>query len=337
MEARDTVRRALRWGLSDERVLKDAWARFAAADVAAVGRKKPTTLMAGSVVGLAALTVLCALAAGRLGSPGGPPTAAADLLKGFVTGLPLVAGLLLALMERRARSGTWIELRGAAEALVREIYRERSRPADPSVPAHPRAVLAEALHEIDRRTNGRLLLAPLDAPGRAGTWPPPHLWGRIPASDCLLGQLTAGVYDSARVIDQLEHYERAARDFERRATRLAAGIFVTAGIAAFLLALSWRSPGLLVYAAVPASVVAALVSWREYRQRDARVDAMLTTCVAVREARGRWLSRDASDRNTQEALTAFVTEVEDALATEGNDWERGLRLAQQSFTDRHRR
>ena len=337
LEARDAARRLLRWGLSEEHILKEAWARFAGADVAAVRRKKPTTLMAGSVVGLAALTVLCALAAGRLGSRSGSQTTAANLLKGFVIGLPLVAGLLLALMERRARSGTWVELRSAAEALLREIYRERSRPADPSAPTHSRAVLAAALYEVDRRTNGRLLLAAPNGHGRGRTWPPPHLWGRVPASDCLLGRLTARVYDSARVVDQLEHYERAARDFDRKATRLAAGIFVTASIAAFLLAVSWRSPGFTVYAAVPASIAAALVSWREYRQRDARVDAMLTTCVAVREARGRWLSRAASDRNTPEALTTLVEEVEDALTTEGTDWERGLRLAHQNFTDRHRR
>lgn len=335
--ARDTVRRVLRWALSDEHVLKEAWARFAAADLAAVRRKKPTTLMAGSVVGLAALTVVCALAAGRVGSPDGPRNTAANLLKGLVTGLPLVAGLLLALMERRGRSGTWVELRAAAEALVREIYRERSRPADPCAPASSRAYLADALYEIDRRTNGRLLLAAPDCLGRAGTWPPPHLWGRVPARDCLLGPLTTFVYDTARVVDQLEHYERAARDFDRKATRLAAGIFVTGGVAAFLLAVSWRSPGLTVYAAVPASVAAALVSWREYRQRDARVDAMLTTCVAVREARGRWLSLAASDRDTREALPTFVQEVEDALAAEGTDWERGLRLAHQNFTERHRR
>jgi len=100
---------------------------------------------------------------------------------------------------------------------------------------------------------------------------------------------------------------------------------------------SWRSPGLTVYAAVPASVVAALVSWREYRQRDARVDAMLTTCVAVREAFARWQSLGGTERDSQEALPTFVHEVEEALATEGTDWERGLRLAHQNFADRHRR
>lgn len=336
LEARDMVRRALRWRLSDQEVLREAWARFEAADIAAVRRKKPTTLLAGCVVALAALTVVSALMVGRLGAQDGAPTAAGDLLKGLVTGLPLVAGLLLALIERRARSGTWIEMRGAAEALVREIYRDRSRPSEPSAPGYSDSVLADALHEVDRRTNGRLLLASPN-PARAGTWPPPHLWARVPGCDCLLGRLTPTVYDRARVVDQLEHYERAARDFDRRATRLAAAIFVAASVAAFLLALSWREPELTFYAAVPASVAAALVSWREYRQRDARIDAMLTTCVSVREARGRWLSCVAPARDTQEALTTYVNEAEDAFAAEGTDWERGLRVAHQNFAERHRR
>ena len=337
MDARDGVRRTLRWAVSDDRVLKEAWTRFAAADLAATARKRPTTRLAGGVVLLAALTVVAAVVSSRLGSPDDSRPLAGYVAQGLVLGLPLAAGFLLTLMERRARSGTWVELRAAAEAFVREIYRERSRAADPPGPKTARTGLGAALHEIDRRTGGRLLLAPSRPLGASDHWPPPHLWDRIHHRDCLLGPLTPDLYDGARVLDQLQHFERSAQDFDRKATWLAALIFVAAGIAAFLLALSWRDPDFAAAAAVPATLAAALVSWREYRQRDARVDAMLSTYVAVREARGRWLALPSNDREAPDALRAYANEVEEALAAEGADWERGLRIAHQNLGDRHRR
>jgi SLOG in TRPM, prokaryote/SMODS and SLOG-associating 2TM effector domain 1 len=342
---RAAVERALRWRLSDDDVLKDSWTRFATADRIAAFRKKPTTVMACTVLVLATLTVLLTVfstigADWLLARPAFARTWAVsrrDVLKGFVTALPLAAAVLLGLIDRRTRTGSWIDLRAAAEAVIREIYRSRASAGAyaPGNAASPR-LLGDALAEIDRRTSGRSLVPRMAAPSAPGTWPPEELWQRIPKSDPLLGPLTAVSYDQARVLDQLSHLEQSARDFDRQATQLATAIFVVTGAAAFSLALSWRWLVWTAAAAVLASFAAALVSWREYRQRDARAEVMLSTCVAVRSARGRWLALHPNERNAGDRLSMFVGEIEDALAAEGSDWERGLRQAHQGFLERQR-
>jgi hypothetical protein len=337
LDDREALERILRWRLRGDDIYKDAWTRFAISDEVATAQKKPTTALAVGVLILATLTLLCALGAGWLGTTTRDyPWAhtVSDILKAFVTALALIAAALLGLMDRRTRTGSWIQLRTAAESLLRHIYRARA-----GVPADDGGTtsisdLVTAMAAVDHQTSGRALLSAKPYDWR--TWPPASLWSRIPLCDTLLCGLTPNLYDQARVLDQLAHYEGRARSYDRNATWLAAAIFAVAGTSAFLLALSWRWGGLAAAAAVPASITAALVSWREYRQRDSRAEVMLTTCVAVRSARARWLAQPIEVRNEAGAVSRFVGEVEAALAEEGSDWERALRQAHMGLIARHR-
>jgi len=335
------LERALRWRLRDDDVLKDAWTRFALADATASARKKPTARLALAVLALATLTVLSAIGAAWLRSePAFAKSWALDasyVVKGLITALPIAAAVLLGLIDRRARTGSWIELRAAAESTIREIYRFRASAAPFGEDVREASrLLADALADFDTRTSGRSLVSWTATPATRGGWPPSALWDRVLATDTLLGPLTARGYDEARVQEQLAHFDYATRRSERRATLLSTLIFVVAGSAAFLFALSWKEPSLAVVAAIPASLAVAFMSWREYGQRDARADTMLATSVAVRAARGRWLSLEPGERGSLLHLRTLVAEVEEALATEGSDWERGLRQSQQGFMDRHR-
>jgi hypothetical protein len=333
--AHSAIERALRWRLSDDAVLKDAWSRFATADKIAGEHKRPTNGMAFAVLVLATLTVLCAVGASLFRDR--PWSVASVCLKILATAFPLMAAIILGLVERRSRAGSWIDIRTAAEYIIREIYRYRARAATYAHQAAPRAVFAEALATVDTATHGRSLAPFTGQAGASGIWPPTSLWMRIDNCDSLVGPLSASTYDRARVLDQLEHFQERAGDLDRKATLVAVAVFGLAGIAAFFLGISWRWPGLAALAAVFAALAAAFVSWREYKQRDARTDAMLSTCVALRSARGRWLALPVGVRENPDRLSIFVGEVEDALAAESADWERGLRRAYQNFAGRYGR
>ncbi|WP_097183994.1 DUF4231 domain-containing protein [Blastococcus haudaquaticus] len=341
LRERAQVERALRWRLSDNALLREAWARFAALDAAATARKPPTTRLAASVLVLASITLICALLVGlSKPSPGGGlpfiSPLAGDVLKGVVTALPLIAAVLLGLIERRARSGTWVELRAAGESILREIYRFRCGVGGYQGSEATPALLGEALSAVDLKTGGRSTTSSGGGPPSV-VWPPRSLCARIPPADSLLGPLSPPSYDEARVVDQLSFLEHAVRQTEREATRLALALFTVGGGAAFLLAISWRWEDVTAGAAALTGVAAALLSWREYSQREARAEAMRMTCVAVRSARARWLALPSEARSATAQLANYVAEVEEALATEGSAWERSLHQAQQGFLDRYKR
>jgi hypothetical protein len=152
----------------------------------------------------------------------------------------------------------------------------------------------------------------------------------------LLGPLTAATYDAARVCNQLDFMEDKTRTNTRRATRLAAALFIASAIAATLLAVSWRWDAMFAAVPIIASVAAALVSWREYLHLDATSDSFRQTSVEVRKERGKWQSLAASERDGDAQLSIYVNSVEDALAAEGSGWERSLRRAQEDFVSQQK-
>jgi hypothetical protein len=341
---RQGIERALWWRLFDGAVLKEAWQRFAEMDESAVRSKRSTTALAWFVLALATVTALLAFA--LVLSTRAPAylsfldhEAVRNWLKSFVTGLPLIAGILLGWMDRRSRTGTWIEIRASAESILREIYRFRARvkpyesvakqgTKDANRRFHK--VLAQIDFAMAERSAGRLHAAGSES------WPPASLESRIPLMDNLVGPLSADVYDEARVCDQLNEFDGKARKTERSATLQSTAIFGLAAISAFFLSLSWRWAPLGAWAAVATTLLAACVSWREYRHWDARADAYRSTAVGLRSARGRWHARQKDGRISSDELVRYVREVEDALASEGFSWQRTLRQAEGAFVNRHR-
>lgn len=340
VEERWQMERALRWQLGQDHILREAWCRFAAADTTAVTLKRPTGWTSLAVLVLATATVLGTV---LLGVSRDPPTYARflaepwvrTLLRLLITTLPLLVATLIGLSDRRARQGTWIEMRAAAEATLRELYLFRARSGRYS--KDPAVALNDALSKIDTQLDGRASVIEHHASGQQW-WPPTGLRVRIPNRDSLLGPLDGLLYDEVRVRDQLAFMETSARSTERRATFLAATIFVLASATAVLLAISWRSDWrhIAAYAAIAAIFVAALVSWREYHQLDARADLVRSTAAAVRAARGRWQSTPRDEGNDSTELASYAEEVEGALSAEGSDWARALRQAQRGFHERHR-
>lgn len=321
------IDRMLRWILcNDDEVLREAWVRFADIDALASARKPVTVWLAGFVVILATLTAIVAVLAAVFQTP-------PDLhvnLRIALTALPLIAAALLATMERRNRTGSWVENRAEAEAVIREIYLYRARVGDyrSQEGTDRQANFASMLSTID---SGADLLSKGDPSRLSAPWPPDKLKKRIPLNDNLTGELTSEMYDVARAQNQLRYFEKSTKQLSSSSFWWAVGLYVFAGCSAFALTLSWRETWesvMLIPAAVSASFVAALISWREYRQDDQQVTTSLLTTTAVRAARTRWL---ANSPRTPDSLPNFASEVEAALSAEGSEWTRRIKQAHLSF------
>ena len=340
---RPTAGRALQWGLSDDRVLKDAWTRFDIADAEAVLRKKPFDRLAWIVLGMATLGALAALLMTALTVTQSGPAWAAIVLKAAVTALSLIAAALLAFLDRQSRSRAWVEMRAAAESLIQTIYLYRACAGVFNEPGNPQTTLSERVHVVDAATSGRYLritladhrlrTADILAGVATPAWPPQHLSSRIARCDDLVGPLSGTVYDESRVLDQVRRFEDTSRLQSWRAARLAAWIFALSAVGAGLLAASWRVGGLGFGSAAAAAAAAAVISWREYTSYEPLSESRDATATLLRGARGRWLARPDGQR----ALRRYAQAVEGILATEGNEWARLTSQVHQSWLERNRR
>lgn len=347
-----SLARALRWVFSEEELLKDAWRRYAAADSAAACNKGPTHILARWVAALAFVTAVLAgartaIVQGLLDLqwPTGLVTNVSIGVKVLVTALPLVAVVLLGLMERMSRTRPWIEQRSAAEAILGEIYRFRAgapiydlaAPEGVSQESAASRALASTLQAIEMQTSGRTFQGPLTRPPNP-VWPPTGACDRVPSPDLLLGTLSGDVYDRARVTNQIDYHDTNSARQDRGAMRTAMLIFgLTAATTLALILSWWRESPLTGIAAFFAAATATGVAWRAYQQRDGITNTSLSTIVLLRRARADWLSLPPRERSEPAKVAGYVTDVEDTIGSERSEWQRAVRKAQDGFLDQARR
>lgn len=317
--------RALRWALSDDPLLREAWARFSFADSEAVRLRVPTGWGARGVIVLASLTVLLGLIVRNTTEGSGQWVG----LKVALTAAPLAAAVVLALLERSARAGTWVSMRGAAESTLREIYRFRT--GAPPYENGEKRLLAESMAGVDARAGLRIA----EDAGIRHAWPPAALDQRIPDADQLLDALDPATYDLVRAQDQLAFLARTAKKKSRYALGWSLVAYTAGAVAALALSVSWWKPSASPVAAGGASVVAAVVSWRLYQRWDEDADTYRATAIEIRAARARWLAMSSDPSCGDDASTAYPAAVEDALSAEGTEWERSVRQAQAGFMQKH--
>lgn len=334
LDERDRLARVLAWKLSDEALLKEGWHRFARLDERASRDRRPAYFWVGVLLALAVVTVVTGLASaftrppGQTQQSGQPvePSALHILIRVAVTALPLIAGVVVALIERRTRRGSWVDLRGASESIKRELYLYRGR-ADAYAGAgpNPRKRLASALSAINEKVGDPTIGPFLTA------WPPDFTPDEVAVRDTLCGDLGPAEYD-ARATHQIDYLRKSASARQRSALRRALLIWFFAAGAALAVSLSWRweVQGIAV-AVVLASVTAALVVWREYLQLDEEIESKDLTAAQLQIARDRWLSLSPKKRRSKSALRGFVADVENALTTENAEWTVRLRQTHRTF------
>ena len=197
-------------------------------------------------------------------------------------------------------------------------------------------IFGDALENVDSKAGERLS----GIVGAGGDpWPPADLSKERPARETFLGPLTPHTYDEARVMDQVRYLSRTANKDSRTATRWTIVIYVAGAATAFLLAVSWRvewADWAKTTAGVGAGLLAAVFSWREYKQWDASAASYRRTLLTLRAYRARWQAMPPHERDSPAALMWYAERVEDALAAENADWERAVKQAQQTLFDRYR-
>lgn len=320
------VRRALRWRLSDDHLLKEAWLRLGSVDTAASIVKPKLQRLKALVLFLGVLTTATAVAVPEL------PLRFQEGARIALLVLPGTSGALLSFIVRRRRDDRWISLRAAAQSIAREIFRFRTL-AGAYWTAHlrndHRHLFAAALGAVDRKLLGETALGA--RPEGFAIWPPTFVETLIDPRDELLDPLDGPTYDNVRVEDQIRYFSAAVRDSSVTVERILIAVYASSIVATVVAALSLRYPGIEVWVALAVSIGAALVAWLDAQQLERQAEQMALAAAGVRAARERWFAEVEAVRREGRRVSLFAEEVEEVLEGESTRWEGVLRQAHRSF------
>jgi len=322
----------LRRRLGRDQSLESAWELHAGLDEGARRRQREFRRMQGTILVLAVVATLLAVTEGTL--------AARHVLVGHWLrrrvlryALILVPILMTgaAGASARFRAGNkWVVLRGAAEAVKREIYRYRIRcgPYGPAAQTAREVRLAERVGTISSsvmKTDVNLAAIP----PYKGPLPPPDSVAR---GDDGFSVLSPETYIAWRLRDQAAWYRNKTVTLERRLRRLRwAGIGV-GGLGTFLAAV-----GLELWIAVTTSVVGALTTYLEYMQIESTLLHYNQASANLETIRRWWTALPEDERLQATNVDRLVDQSERVMHAESAGWVQDMHDAMTELRNQQER
>jgi len=232
-----------------------------------------------------------------------------------------ITGTALAAATGRFRPGSrWILLRGASEAIKREIYRYRARAGIYS-PAETRSMSREVkLAEAIGSTLGGLMRSDVSQLGFDVSSE------QLSVPDDKLTPLSAKSYVDDRVSGQIKYYTETAGKLERQARRLRALAIAFGAVGTFLAAV-----GLQIWVAVTTSVVAIFTTVVESRQLETSVTFYNQAAADLTSIRTWWRALPEPERETQATIDRLVERAERILRAENVGWVQEMQDAMTQF------
>ncbi len=239
----------------------------------------------------------------------------------LVISLPIVGSVLAAGASKLARGLDWNNLRGAAEAIKREIYRYRC-----GVGAYGRGGAEtsrnEELASAVARTTARLVdtealnvrLAPYD-----GQLPPA---GVTAADDDGLSDLNVAQYLDGRLGDQLAYFRRKAGTLDRYHRRFQWLVAVLGGVGTLLAAI-----GLEIWVPVSVALATALASYLELRNVEVNLTGYNRAALELESVVTRWSGLSEEARADPASFAAVVERTETILGSENAVWVQEMQKA----------
>ncbi len=242
---------------------------------------------------------------------------------------PIALAVLLGAAAKFRSGNRWVVLRGAAEAVKREIYRYRTKtgPYEERKDRRPREqVLADQLTTISNslmRTDVNLtVLKPVPRP----PGPPSSMLGATSGDDGF-SDLSAEGYLERRVGDQLEYYQTKSRQLAGKLRLLLWLIFIIGGVGTLLAAL-----GVELWIALTTTLVAAITTYLGYEQVESTLANYNQAIAALTSLQARWEAvpqgkRRASkgqlveqgEKILQKEQTSWIQDMTDALEELGTE------------------
>jgi len=305
----------LRRRLGRDKSLESAWGLHASLDQAARCRQSEFRRMQGAILGLGLVATALAVTQGTLDTHGwlAGHWLRDRVLRYALILIPISLSAAVGASARFRPGNKWVVLRGAAEAVKREIfrYRARSGPYRPGA-QDPREVrLAERVGKISSSvmmTDVNLgSVKPYEGP-----LPPP---GSTAEGDDGFSMLSPDQYIGWRLQNQADWYRGRTVKLERTMRKLRWAGIAFGGLGSFLAAV-----GLGLWIAVTTAVAAAAATYLEYMQLESTM-LHYNRASADLETIGRWWTAlPDAERLQAQFANRLIEESERVMRSESAGW-----------------
>ena len=306
------------------RVLQDIWQQFATYDYNAKRSQRRFYRLRGWVLVLGVVATLLAL----LYSSPKPfeNLLTSPVLKSVLRALIVLAPIVISVLQNASnkfREGTnYVQLRGAAEALKREIFRYRMK-----VDLYSPEQTVNTPRDIKLVGKAKQIGANLmsSETGQDGLLPytgdlPPK--GAIAAEDDGFTDLTPDEYIQWRLEDQRDYYRARIAGWSRRARMLQWSIYGFSGLGSFLAAIGGE-----VWVVVTTAVVTAFISYQEYKRYNLLISIYNQAATDLEAVRLWWMALPPKEQKYRDNINKLVKNTETILRTEHADWMQEVREA----------
>jgi hypothetical protein len=297
-------------------LLRQAWQRYAALGVAAGRQQLSFRRLEGWILALGVLAVaLTSLHSTWKGDA--DRKSALELLQILLVLLPISVSSLIAFSSRFSPGKRWVLSRSAAEAIKREIYRYRVRPAHAVLDGAREKQLAKAIEDITRRL-ARTEVNAMGLPPYEGPLPPPDA---VAAGDDGVSPLPANAYIRLRLADQQAWYQRKTEGFYKLARnwRVAA-----IGIGAFGSLFAALGGDWVAWVALTSALTSAATAFVGYRQLDNLVTSYNQTATDLQNIQAWWMALPPDEQALSDNLDKLVSTTEQVLADEQDSWAQNM-------------
>ncbi|HEY9646405.1 MAG TPA: DUF4231 domain-containing protein, partial [Chroococcidiopsis sp.] len=309
--------------------LEDAWLRFARFDKNAVLAQRRFISQQKWILSLGVTVTILAIVYSVLepsfetGLPWLQPPYllwVKEILHFCTIATPITLSILVAWSVKFNLGGSWIGLRGAAEALRKEIYRYRMQVEEysPNRPATRDVQLAIVMKTISKRlmeTNvNQAGMEPYEGPL-------PPKYGATQGDDGF-SDLNAEQYLTFRVEDQINYYQKKALRLSRELRRFQWIILIMGGVSTLLAALGFN-----VWVAVSSALATAFANFLEFKRVETNLTSCNTAANDLYDIRTWWHALSSTSSILQSNVETLVSSTEAVIQSENAGWVQEMREA----------
>ena len=309
--------------LGGDSTLQQAWLRFGALDLTAVGQQKFFRRMQGLIlalsVGVTATVVLHQAIPDRCPIPfSGQGFGCGRGLQFLVIVAPIALSVLIGWTNRFHHGNRWVLTRQAAEAIKREIFQFRTGAAPYRDESTREKDLAKAIEDVTRRL-ARSEANTAALPIYSGPIPPQFAAGE---GDDGTSPLSPDRYIEVRLDDQLKFFRKKTVTLDSLLERLQWGILGVGGLGTLLAAI-----GFDLWVTLTTAVATALGTYLSYRGVDSTLTNYNQTAIDLENIKGWWTALRPDEQADPSNVDALVQHTEQVLATELSGWTQRMQDA----------
>lgn len=242
----------------------------------------------------------------------GREQATAHVLHWVVVALPLVLSGLIAAAQSFRPGDKWVLLRGAAEAVKRQIFLFRAGTGDYAATGseRPERLLFERITAINERLQHSEVTTLALIP--AGPAP-------VPENDDGLSPLTPADYLRLRVDDQLAFFTRRAMRFDREITRGSIAVIAFGAAGTWFAARSWE-----MWVPVATVIATSVATYLRYTQSHETLGTYNRARLDLKNIRTWWAMLTPEEQRDSRSFTTLVEWTERTLEEETAGWSQRM-------------